>query len=299
MKQPLLVWLWLACPVRAFELVAHHGVSRWHFTTGGPPCSAPRAAALRAASGDDGSSRSARATVTMGATALERVEEMVSKHKVFLFMKGTKIFPQCGFSNTVVQVLDRLDVEYETFDVLADAEIRQAAKDFAQWPTLPQLYVDGEFAGGSDIVIEQYESGELKKLLTGDPDAEVVETPKMNVAPEEGLGLLRIDAPTTSEGASAAVDGNGVEIAMSIDAGWMMPPEVAAGVERLAAHDAHDRRLGTQAERFKAAQTLGKDGLATQVSEPARPRPRSSPRGGVRSRSPSHLRARRVASTPF
>jgi monothiol glutaredoxin len=130
------------------------------------------------------SSRSARTTVTMGATALERVEEMVSKHKVFLFMKGTKIFPQCGFSNTVVQVLDRLDVEYETFDVLADEEIRQAAKDFARWPTIPQLYVDGEFAGGSDIVIEQYESGELKRLLTGDPDAEVVETPMMKLKEE-------------------------------------------------------------------------------------------------------------------
>ena len=82
-----------------------------------------------------------------------------------VFMKGTKLMPQCGFSNNVVQILNALGMRFETFDVLSDAEIRQGVKDFSNWPTIPQVYVNGEFYGGSDILIEMYNSGELKEKL--------------------------------------------------------------------------------------------------------------------------------------
>ena len=82
-----------------------------------------------------------------------------------LFMKGNKMFPQCGFSNTAVQVLRACDVEFETFDVLADPDIRTNIKEYSNWPTIPQLYIDGEFIGGSDILIESFQSGELKEML--------------------------------------------------------------------------------------------------------------------------------------
>ena len=80
-------------------------------------------------------------------------------------MKGTKLMPQCGFSNNVVQILNSLGMQFETFDVLSDMEIRQAIKEYSNWPTIPQVYVKGEFLGGSDILIEMYNSGELKEKL--------------------------------------------------------------------------------------------------------------------------------------
>eukprot|EP00640_Fibrocapsa_japonica_P000438 CAMPEP_0113942996 /NCGR_PEP_ID=MMETSP1339-20121228/15149_1 /TAXON_ID=94617 /ORGANISM="Fibrocapsa japonica" /LENGTH=94 /DNA_ID=CAMNT_0000947717 /DNA_START=257 /DNA_END=541 /DNA_ORIENTATION=+ /assembly_acc=CAM_ASM_000762 len=90
---------------------------------------------------------------------------MVSKNSIMLFMKGTRIFPQCGFSNTAVQILRACDVEFETFDVLEDPDIRQGIKDFSQWPTIPQLYVNGEFIGGCDIMTELYQNGEIKEIV--------------------------------------------------------------------------------------------------------------------------------------
>ena len=80
-------------------------------------------------------------------------------------MKGTKLMPQCGFSNNVVQILNSLGISFETFDVLSDIEIRQGIKDYANWPTIPQVYVKGEFIGGSDILIEMYNSGELREKI--------------------------------------------------------------------------------------------------------------------------------------
>ena len=85
--------------------------------------------------------------------------------QVMLFMKGNKLFPQCGFSNTVVQVLTRMGVEFETFDVLSDEAMRNGIKEYSNWPTIPQLYLDGEFVGGCDIVIEQYQNGELQEAI--------------------------------------------------------------------------------------------------------------------------------------
>ncbi len=94
-----------------------------------------------------------------------RIEDLLKSHKVMLFMKGTRQFPACGFSNTVVQILKKEGATFETFNILADPEIRQGLKDYSSWPTYPQLYVDGKFVGGCDIVTEMHQAGELKALL--------------------------------------------------------------------------------------------------------------------------------------
>lgn len=95
-----------------------------------------------------------------------RIAEAVKSADVLLFMKGTPLFPQCGFSSRAVAILDHLGVEYATVDVLQDQGIRQGIKQYSDWPTIPQLYVKGEFVGGSDIMMEMYEAGELEQLLT-------------------------------------------------------------------------------------------------------------------------------------
>ena len=102
---------------------------------------------------------------------IARIDETVKANGVVLFMKGTPLFPQCGFSSRAISILDHLGVDYETVDVLQDQGIRQGIKDYSEWPTIPQLYVSGEFVGGSDIMMEMYESGELATLLKGDTAA--------------------------------------------------------------------------------------------------------------------------------
>jgi monothiol glutaredoxin len=97
--------------------------------------------------------------------AKSRIADIVKKNDVVLFMKGTALFPQCGFSSRAIAILDRLGTSYETVDVLQDPEIRQGIKEYSDWPTIPQLYVKGEFVGGSDIMMEMFESGELQELL--------------------------------------------------------------------------------------------------------------------------------------
>jgi monothiol glutaredoxin len=96
----------------------------------------------------------------------ELIDSEVKSSDVVLFLKGTPQFPQCGFSGQVVQVLDYLGVEYRAINVLADADIRQGIKDYSNWPTIPQLYVKGEFIGGCDIVREMFQAGELQTLLS-------------------------------------------------------------------------------------------------------------------------------------
>jgi monothiol glutaredoxin len=95
-----------------------------------------------------------------------RIDEIVKKSDIVLFMKGTALFPQCGFSSRAVAILDHLGVAFETVDVLQDPEIRNGIKEYSDWPTVPQLYVKGEFVGGSDIMMEMFEAGELQQLLT-------------------------------------------------------------------------------------------------------------------------------------
>ena len=95
-----------------------------------------------------------------------RIDALVKANNILLFMKGTPLFPQCGFSSRAIAILDHLGQPFETVDVLADQEIRQGIKQYADWPTIPQLYVKGEFVGGSDIMMEMFESGELKALVS-------------------------------------------------------------------------------------------------------------------------------------
>jgi monothiol glutaredoxin len=94
-----------------------------------------------------------------------RIGEIVNGSDVVLFMKGTALFPQCGFSSRAVAILDHLGVQFQTVDVLQDPEVRQGIKAYSDWPTIPQLYVKGEFVGGSDIMMEMFEAGELQQLL--------------------------------------------------------------------------------------------------------------------------------------
>ena len=94
-----------------------------------------------------------------------RIDAVVKANKVVLFMKGSPLFPQCGFSSRAVAILNHLGAEFESVDVLQDQGIRQGIKAYSDWPTIPQLYVDGEFVGGSDIMMEMYESGELAELF--------------------------------------------------------------------------------------------------------------------------------------
>ena len=95
----------------------------------------------------------------------DRIAEIVGKDDIVLFMKGTALFPQCGFSSRAVAILEHLGAPFETVDVLQDPEIRQGIKEYSDWPTVPQLYVKGEFVGGSDIMMEMFESGELQQLV--------------------------------------------------------------------------------------------------------------------------------------
>lgn len=102
----------------------------------------------------------------MNADVKARIDTLIAANKVMVFMKGTKLMPQCGFSNNVVQILNILGVPFETFDVLSDPDIRQGIKEYSNWPTIPQVYLNGEFLGGSDILIELYQKGQLQEMMT-------------------------------------------------------------------------------------------------------------------------------------
>ncbi len=100
--------------------------------------------------------------------ARQRIDALVKSNDILLFMKGTPLFPQCGFSSRAIAILEHLGRPFETVDVLQDQDVRQGIKEYSEWPTIPQLYVHGEFVGGSDIMMEMFESGELKQLV-GEP----------------------------------------------------------------------------------------------------------------------------------
>ena len=95
----------------------------------------------------------------------DKIQKLIDSSPIMVFMKGTKLMPQCGFSNNVVQILNSLGIEFSTYDVLSDFEIREGIKQYSNWPTIPQVYLKGEFLGGSDILIEMYNSGELKEKI--------------------------------------------------------------------------------------------------------------------------------------
>ena len=101
----------------------------------------------------------------MTTPAAETIGTLIEDNKIMVFMKGNKLMPQCGFSNQVVQILNILGVPYETVDVLADPDIRQGVKEYSNWPTIPQVYINGEFVGGSDVMTELYQKGELQQMV--------------------------------------------------------------------------------------------------------------------------------------
>lgn len=101
----------------------------------------------------------------MDTATQERIAQLIQNNSIMVFMKGNKLMPQCGFSNNVVQILNVLGVPFETVDVLADADIRQGIKEYSNWPTIPQVYINGEFVGGSDILIELYQNGKLQEMV--------------------------------------------------------------------------------------------------------------------------------------
>src|ERR1700731_2193442 len=123
-----------------------------------------RAADERTA-GLSGSGKGLTMNTSTNNTVVERIKRDIADHPVVLFMKGTPVFPQCGFSAAVVQILTHMGVKFKGIDVLSDPEIRQGIKEFSSWPTIPQLYVKGEFVGGCDIVREMFEAGELSDFL--------------------------------------------------------------------------------------------------------------------------------------
>jgi len=101
----------------------------------------------------------------MDITVHDRIRQQVTDNPVVLFMKGTPVFPQCGFSATVVQILSHMGIKFKGIDVLADSSVREGIKEFSSWPTIPQLYVKGEFVGGCDIIREMFETGELQQMF--------------------------------------------------------------------------------------------------------------------------------------
>ena len=101
------------------------------------------------------------------ASARERIQSAIAGNKILIFMKGNRNFPQCGFSAATVQIFEQLGAPYETIDVLSDPEVRDQVKAYSNWPTIPQVYIDGKFVGGCDIVRELYETGELETLVKG------------------------------------------------------------------------------------------------------------------------------------
>jgi monothiol glutaredoxin len=98
-------------------------------------------------------------------TTAARIDTLLKDNKIMVFMKGDKMMPQCGFSNQVVQIFNILGVPYETLDVLADQDIRQGIKEYSNWPTIPQVYINGEFIGGSDVLTQLYQKGELQQMV--------------------------------------------------------------------------------------------------------------------------------------
>jgi monothiol glutaredoxin len=102
---------------------------------------------------------------TMTPEVKEKIDNLIKNNKIMVFMKGTKLMPQCGFSNNAVQIFNALGVPFETFDVLSDYEVRQGIKEYSEWPTIPQIYINGEFLGGSDILYEMYQQGKLQEKV--------------------------------------------------------------------------------------------------------------------------------------
>lgn len=164
----------------------------------------------------------------------QKIDQLVKDNDVILFMKGTRMFPQCGFSATVVQILDELLPSYETVNVLADADLRQGIKTYSDWPTIPQLYIKGEFIGGCDILKQLYASGELHKQLG--VELEEVKAPRIRVTPAAAQVLAQAAA---QEGANTLRFGVGAQFQYDLGFGEEQPGDLV--VEEAGLRFAFDR----------------------------------------------------------
>ena len=200
-------------------------------------------------------------------------DRLVRSKPVLLFMKGNRRFPACGFSATVVGILDKLTSGYETVNILEDPQVRDGMKEFSSWPTFPQLYVEGEFVGGCDIVKEMYASGELQKLLGRRPPAPV-SAPRVTLSPAAAKALL-----------DAAADAGGEVIRLAIDGEFRCELQIAARQK----DDIEVRSSGAVlfVERTSAARADGihidfvesPGGMAFKIRQPERATARQAHRG--------------------
>eukprot|EP00291_Cryptomonas_curvata_P011389 CAMPEP_0172192676 /NCGR_PEP_ID=MMETSP1050-20130122/24475_1 /TAXON_ID=233186 /ORGANISM="Cryptomonas curvata, Strain CCAP979/52" /LENGTH=174 /DNA_ID=CAMNT_0012868035 /DNA_START=20 /DNA_END=544 /DNA_ORIENTATION=- len=157
--QPALLRKSMPCLIRCVAPIANKGIKT---------AAATRSFATIGSEGSDSdfAPKKAAPVATQGRDVASEIKQMVTSRKAMIFMKGTPDFPMCGFSNRAIQILDQHKATYGAFNILEDVEIREGVKKFSNWPTIPQLYINGEFVGGCDIMMELNASGELKKLLT-------------------------------------------------------------------------------------------------------------------------------------
>jgi monothiol glutaredoxin len=205
----------------------------------------------------------------------EQIEGAIRNNPVVLFMKGTPRAPRCGFSATVAGILDELVGEYKTVDVLADGKIRDGIKEFSEWPTIPQLYVKGEFVGGCDIVREMYESGELHETLG--VRAEPVAAPRINLSPSaaqalgEALADARSQEPGTEQYIRVEIDGD-YQHGLSI--GGKQPRDIEVPLQA-AGHPGivllFDRSSARRAEGLSIDYVQGPEGPAFKLENPNEP----------------------------
>jgi monothiol glutaredoxin len=197
----------------------------------------------------------------------QRIETMIRSDRVVLFMKGTRDQPRCGFSAQVVQILNGIVPQYATVDVLADPDIRQGIKDFSNWPTIPQLYIDGEFVGGGDIVREMHASGDLHRTLGLEPER--VEPPAIEITPAAAAAFRA----ATGE----LAPGEGIHLAIdetydhSLGVGPRSPGDLAvesAGITLL-----FDLMSAKRASGLKIDYVSGADGEGFKIENPNAPPP--------------------------
>ncbi len=193
----------------------------------------------------------------------QRIQDFVDSDQVVLFMKGTRSMPQCGFSATVVQILDELVDNYTTINVLSDQEVRQGIKDFSDWPTIPQLYLKGEFIGGCDIIKDMYESGQLEESLG--VQAQEIPPPKVTISDEAAAafqGALQSD----QEFVRLEIDSH-YNHGLSVGPRGPRDVEVAAGPLTLLL----DRGSAKRAEGVSIEYVDSPDGKAFKINNPNEP----------------------------
>jgi monothiol glutaredoxin len=197
----------------------------------------------------------------------QRITDLVQQNKVVLFMKGSKSFPQCGFSARAVEIFKRCGVAFKDVNILSDAELRQGIKEFSNWPTIPQVYVDGKFVGGSDILLEMFESGELQKLLGVEAQVETVHAPKLTVT-SRAAEQLRAAVADADEGEVVRFEVSGdFQYDLQIARRRETDLEVDAGALKLYVGRGSARR----ADGVRLDWVDGPDGVGFKIDNPNEP----------------------------